>query len=52
MIVYTVSMCVCVWMRMGGGGGAGNGMAALCILCRSLLFFRARKMGLCNGHVI
>lgn len=48
--VYCKHVCVCVWMRMGGG--AGNGMAALCILCRSLLFFRARKMGLCNGHVI
>lgn len=38
---------------MGGGKGRGcDGMAALCFLCRSLLFFRARKMGLCNSHVI
>lgn len=29
-----------------------NGTTALCFLCRSLLFFRARKMGLCNSHVI
>lgn len=48
--VYCKHVCVCV--DEDGGGGAGNGMAALCILCRSLLFFRARKMGLCNGHVI
>lgn len=51
-------MCDCVYCKHvcvrvdEEGGGAGNGMAALCILCRSLLFFRARKMGLCNGHVI
>lgn len=29
-----------------------DGTTALCFLCRSLLFFRARKMGLCNSHVI
>lgn len=50
MHVY-VCMCVyvyvCVCMR-----GVGKGMAVLYFLCRSLLFFRARKMGLCNGHVI
>lgn len=39
--------CVCACTR-----GMGKGMAVLCFLCRSLLFFRARKMGLCNGHVI
>lgn len=42
------SVCVCVCVQ----GGGGTGMAALCFLCRSLLLFRARKMGLCNGHVI
>lgn len=42
-----ICMCVCACSR-----GVGKGMAALCFLCRSLLFFRARKMGLCNSHVI
>lgn len=45
--VVCVHGCACACMR-----GVGKGMAALCFLCRSLLFFRARKMGLCNGHVI
>lgn len=45
--------CMCASGRWGGGRGRGcDGMAALCFLCRSLLFFRARKMGLCNSHVI
>lgn len=34
------------------GGRECDGTTALCFLCRSLLFFRARKMGLCNSHVI
>lgn len=33
--------------RRGGGDGGGGGVV-LYFLCRSLLFFRARKMGLCN----
>lgn len=45
--------CALQGEEVGGGRGRGcNGMAALCFLCRSLLFFRARKMGLCNSHVI
>lgn len=38
--------------RGWGGGRECDGTTALCFLCRSLLFFRARKMGLCNSHVI
>lgn len=43
-----------VGVEVGGGMGRGecDGTTALCFLCRSLLFFRARKMGLCNSHVI
>lgn len=44
------SVCICMCVRAKVGWG--RGMAALCFLCRSLLFFRARKMGLCNSHVI
>lgn len=63
-----VCTCMCVCFRGGfGAGGMGggegweegweegrecDGTTALCFLCRSLLFFRARKMGLCNSHVI
>lgn len=38
--------------KRGWGGEGCDGTTALCFLCRSLLFFRARKMGLCNSHVI
>lgn len=45
----SVSVCVCVCLLEGG---RERGMAVLHFLCRSLLFFRARKMGLCKSHVI